>query len=178
MAGMGQRIYREWLSRIRQDAREMGVWQAEVIQTRGDLDYHYQQFYDDLNSELENENSPNIALWMGRAEGEILSITERLTKKFNIPDSQGQDPNEKEEEGEEDSGTYADGTILGFRIVTPSYKRTIIALGGKRKAQVFPTLSDLQQYLDGIPRAAIMGIEEHVVNGVVRGFYLWVGDTI
>lgn len=174
MAGQGKRIYREWLTRVRQDAREMGQFTIENIQTQADLDEHYEQFLTDIELELDEQNNPNKELWLQRATQEVTVIKERLIKRFNIPDEQGAEPDDSESEDDRPSDS---GEILGFTIVDEPFKVTIKGKGATRRTQIFTSLAALQEYTDGIPRGIIAGIEV-VLNskGEVKGYYVWVYD--
>ena len=174
MAGVGQYRYREWQSNIRQDAKELGAFALDSIESVGDLREHFEQFYNDLVETWDEEELPNRQLWLGRAQQEVNRIVDKLRNKYNIPEDEDQDT-------DEDNETYndeRDGTILGFQVVTKDNKPLLIAAGVERRQQIYPTLGDLESGIEGIPRAAIHGVEvKYSSNGKVLGYYIWVGGT-
>lgn len=158
--------YLDWLANVREDGREFGTFLADEIETIGDLDYHYQQFYDDLVQILDENRAPSKLKLLGKGERAIEAIKRRLIKKFNIPAQIG----EEEEIGE------ASGNLFGKRVVTKSFRATLVSAGATRRKQLFTSLRELATYIEDVPDEYIQGIEE-VLNdkGEIIGFYVWVG---
>lgn len=158
--------YLDWLANLREDGREFGTFMADHIETIGDLDYHYQQFYDDLVMLMDENREPNNLYLLGKGERAIEAIKRRLIKKFNIPAQPGED---------EDTGEVS-GNLFGKRVVTKTFKATLVSAGATRRKQLFTSLRELAEYISDVPDEYIQGIEE-VLNdkGEIIGFYVWVG---
>jgi len=174
MAGLGQKTYREWLTNVRKDAREMGEYSMEVFYNQSALDEHYEQFIADLQASLEENDNLNTHMWIDRAELEIERIKSILIAKFHIPPDGEEDP----EDGEPVFGATDEGHVLGFPIFTDAMKAQAAAEGWQLRSNLSLTLYDLEEWLKGIPAAAVKAIMlVYGKDGLVVGYRVWVGDT-
>lgn len=149
-------IYSNWLTELKEDVAEFGIWQAEAIENTSDLDFHYNQFLTELATQLEENGVTKPFVWLAKAEKQIARAKDKLTSKFDIP-----------YDDDHRSGIANSETLFGFNQIDPNNTQAI-----KRK-RLWVSLPELIDYMLEVPYPA--GIETvYNSDGSVRGYYLWV----
>lgn len=160
--------YQDWLNDLREDAREFGAFMADDISSKGELQFHYQQFLEDLRQLIDEWQPANPLVLLNRGTKAVHSIVERLAKKYDIPT----DDNPTEEEID------TSGTLYGVPIVTSGLKRLLIQSDVSPRKIVFTSLQALAEYISELPIGVIQGIEEiKNSDGKIIGFRVWVSSS-
>ena len=171
-----KQAYRDWLKTVNEDAREFDRFLADEFDTVDELRFHYYMFLDDLRDTFSENDLPNIHIWERNGRKHLNKVIDRLAKKFGLytykrdiePDETDDDKIAFENEGEP----------VTLPVKSPKTDAAWRAKECTRRNTLFPSWSDVEQYIEKIPFAAICGVEiVYDDNSVVLGYYIWIGKS-
>lgn len=170
----GQQVYAEWLSEVKQAARDLKISSHYLFTTQAS-DLYFQQYLRELEERFEeDETLPNPFYWIERGASIIEDIKEKLFDKEitqeGIPIGQiDEDKFETTRLGVE---------YFGLRLLTPEEIFDAKAEGATSRASVFDSIASLLEYVSEIPVGAIVGAETiYNSEGEVIGFKVWVSNS-
>lgn len=185
--GRGKTKFREFL-RIARDA-----YRDIVASIRDDEEEYYSHdiisifnaIFLSYVGELDDENIPNIPLWRKRAEEHITKLITDIFDRFSEEIEDTGEEEEEEYQGEEppdidEEMGYITINGVAFPIITREEAPTLRRAGRTPRNRIFPTISDVEQYIFGEdwPYEYIIqygGIEIIRRGTQIIGYRIWIG---